>query len=465
MHANRVPSLNRVSFLSRVSSMNHRRLLRLAGTAVLVTALSVGLALPTFANGDLLRGKPAEVGLSAERLERIGIAMQGHIDDKIMSGALGMIARNGKIAYLETWGDADRENGVAMREDTIFRIYSMSKPITSVAVLMLYEEGKLFLNDPIGKYIPELRTLQVATLSADEDGEAGKTRNAKSAITIRDLLRHTSGLTYGFFGNTEVDRKYRAAGLLLTDHDLEQFIGKLSEIPLLYEPGTRWHYGVSTDVLGRLVEVVSGQTFEKFLQDRIFSPLGMVDTSFWVPHEKRSRFAQLYAPDGIPEGSDAFLARTTGTAIKVAPEMTSRNYLSKDPATFFSGGGGLASTASDYMRFCLMMLGEGQLNGTRLLSPKTVELMTTDHMVGIDDAGPILQSGYGFGLGYAISKGPGALGEYTSKGEYNWGGAAGTKFWIDPEENLIGIYMVQIMPHRTTLGNEFRTLTYQSIVE
>ncbi len=418
---------------------------------------------PLLANG-LPKAKPGDVGLSADRLARIGQSMQQHVDNKVMTGALGMIARNGKIAYLETWGEADRENSVPMREDTIFRIYSMSKPITSVAVMILYEEGKLFLNDPVGKYIPELASLQVATATADEDGEAGKTRDAKKQMTVRDLLRHTGGLTYGFFGNSEVDQKYRAAGLLLADKDLEEFVGKLSEIPLQYEPGTRWHYGVNTDVLGRLVEVVSGQTFEEFLNDRIFGPLGMVDTSFWVPPEKRSRFAQLYAPKGTPGDANAFLAQNTSTEIEPAPAITSRNYVSKDPATFFSGGGGLASTASDYMRFCMMMLGGGQIDGTRILSPKTVELMTSDHMGGIE-AGPMTAGGYGFGLGFAVSNGPGELGEYTSKGEFNWGGAAGTKFWIDPQENLIGIYMVQILPHRTTLGDEFRSLVYQSIVD
>ena len=414
------------------------------------------------ANG-LPTASPESVGMSSERLERIGTVMKSHLADEKMAGAMGMIARNGKVVYTETWGEADRENGVPMRPDTIFRIYSMTKPITSTAVMILYEEGKLFLNDPVGNYIPELGELQVAVATAD-GGPAGETRPAARPMTVRDLLRHTSGLTYGVFGNTEVDQKYRQAGLLFADRDLAHFVEKLSEIPLQYEPGTRWHYGVSTDVLGRLVEVVSGQSFDEFLQDRIFSPLGMVDTSFWVPPSKRGRFAQLYSPTGTADGPEAWLQPNTSTEIDVAPPTASLNYLGDKPPGMLSGGGGLVSTASDYMRFCLMMLQGGEFEGVRILSPKTVELMTADHMVGID-GGLFGRPGTGFGLGYAVSHGPGAMGEYTSVGEYNWGGAAGTRFWIDPEENLVGIYMVQILPHRTTLGSEFRNLTYQALVD
>lgn len=436
----------------------HARFVRpllLVAIPLLVTTLAGANGLPT--------ASPESVGMSSERLERIGAAMESHVAQENMAGALGMVARHGKVVYTETWGEADRENGVPMTPDTIFRIYSMTKPITSTAVMILYEEGKLLLNDPVGKYIPEFADLQVAVATAD-GGAAGETRDAKRPMTVRDLLRHTSGLTYGVFGNTEVDQQYRQAGLLFADRDLAHFVEKLSEIPLQFEPGTRWHYSVSTDVLGRLVEVVSGQSFDDFLDERIFGPLNMVDTSFWVPPSKRDRFAQLYSPKGTSDDPEAFLQVNTSTEIDVAPPTASRNYVGDEPPGMLSGGGGLVSTASDYMRFCLMMLHGGELDGVRILSPKTIELMTSDHLVDIE-GGIFGRPGTGFGLGYAVSHGPGAAGEYTSEGEYNWGGAAGTRFWIDPEEQLIGIYMVQILPHRTTLGTEFRHLTYQALVD
>ena len=428
---------------------------------VALAALILLVAGLVSANG-LPKASPESVGMSSERLERIGDVMESHLAKDKMAGAMGMIARNGKVVYTETWGEADRENDVPMRPDTIFRIYSMTKPITSTAVMILYEEGKLFLNDPVAKHIPEFAKLQVSAATAD-DGEAGSTRPAKRPMTVRDLLRHTSGLTYGVFGNSEVDQKYRQAGLLFADRDLAHFVEKLSEIPLQYDPGSRWHYSVSTDVLGRLVEVVSGQPFEEFLQERIFEPLGMVDTAFWVPPSKRNRFAQLYSPKGTADGPEAWLTPNTATEIDVAPPTASLNFLGDQPPGMSSGGGGLVSTASDYMRFCLMMLHGGELDGVHILSPKTIELITADHLVGIE--GGIGRPGSGFGLGYAVSHGPGAVGEYTSEGSYTWGGAAGTHFWIDPEEELVGIYMVQILPHRTTLSTEFRHLTYQALTD
>ena len=426
-----------------------------------LTALLLLVAGLASANG-LPKASPESVGMSSERLQRIGDVMESHLANEKMAGAMGMIARNGKVVYTETWGEADRENDVPMRPDTIFRIYSMTKPITSTAVMILYEEGKLFLNDPVAKYIPEFAGIQVAAATAD-GGAAGETRAPNRPMTVRDLLRHTSGLTYGIFGNTEVDQKYRQAGLLFADRDLAHFVEKLSEIPLQYEPGTRWHYSVSTDVLGRLVEVVSEQSFDEFLQERIFSPLGMTDTGFWVPPSKRDRFAQLYSPKGTSDGPEAWLQPNTAAEIDVAPPTASIGFLGAEPPGMLSGGGGLVSTASDYMRFCLMMLHGGELDGVRILSPKTIELITADHLVGIE--GGIGRPGSGFGLGYAVSHGPGAVGEYTSEGSYTWGGAAGTHFWIDPEEELVGIYMVQILPHRTTLSTEFRHLTYQALTD
>ena len=430
---------------------------------VLSLCLLLGLlsgATALLANG-LPNGKPEDVGMSSERLARIDAAMEAHVASGAMPGALGMIARKGKVVYFETWGQRDREQKLAMTPDTIFRIYSMTKPVTSVAVMMLYEEGKFFLNDPVAKYLPEFAEMQVAHETKGADGKTTvELKKAERPITIRDLLRHTPGFTYGFFGNTSVDQQYRQAGILLTDRDLADFSAKLAKMPLQYEPGTQWHYSVGIDVLGRLVEVASGMSFDQFLEQRVFQPLKMNDTGFWVPKEDLGRFAQLYSPKGTAQGAEAWLRATDSNEIVVAQADASRNFIAKPG--LFSGGGGLVSTASDYMRFCMMMLRGGELDGARLLSRKSVELMTTDHLGDIPGMG---RGGYGFGLGFAVAGDGGELGELGSEGEYNWGGAAGTRFWIDPAEELIGVFMVQILPHRTTLGSEFRNFVYQAIVD
>lgn len=436
---------------------------------LLALLLAAALTAPAVFAGSLPKSSPVEAGLSAERLQRITDAMKQDTENGEIPGAVALVARNGKIAYLEAVGQADKEKGVAMRPDTIFRIYSMSKPITSVAVMMLYEEGKFFLNDPVSKYIPEFAGLKVVVSKAD--AESGRVFNlpqndpaneqpkatvladlttepANREMTVQDLLRHTAGLTYGLFGNTEVDQAYQQMGILMTDKDLADMCQKLSKIPLLYHPGEKWHYSVSVDVLGRLVEVLSGQSFDVFLKERIFDPLGMVDTGFAVPADKMNRFAQMYTPDPAAK-------------IKPAPAFYSRNFVGNP--TFFSGGGGLVSTASDYFRFSQMMLNGGELDGVRILSRPTVELMTSDHTL---DVAMGMGSGYAFGLGFAVAQEPGAIGVPVSPGEYNWGGAAGTKFWIDPEENLIGIYMVQILPHTgLRYGDTFKNLTYQTIAD
>jgi CubicO group peptidase (beta-lactamase class C family) len=366
-----------------------------------------------------------------------------------------------------------------MTMDTIFRIYSMSKPITGVALMILYEEGKFFLNDPVAKYIPELANLEVALSTADggrtriiSDGTqsrtigegdkdlTGQARAPRRQPTVRDLLTHTAGLTYGVFGNTEVDQQYREAGIL-QNPNLQDFVQKLGQIPLQYEPGTRWHYSVGVDVQGRLVEVLSGMRFGAFLEQRIFEPLAMTDTSFVVPNEKLDRLSQMYSPKGTGEGSNVFLTPNTSTELVVSPEAASAGYM--EGATFESGGGGLVSTADDYLRFSQMMLNGGTLDGQRILSPKTVELMTTNHLGEIQMG--FGRRGVGFGLGFAVALNQGDIGETGSAGEYNWGGAAGTRFWVDPEENLIGVFMVQSIPHRTRLADQFKVLTYQAITE
>ena len=440
---------------------------------IVVTCLVVPLG--TLHAKEIAEAKPEREGLSADRLERITAHMNDRVADGTMVGGHGLIARNGKIVYSELYGQADREAGTPMAEDTIYRIYSMTKPITGVALMMLYEEGRFFLNDPVARYIPELANLEVALSTAGTNiisdctqsrtvGEGneelvGQTRKPARQPTVRDLLTHTAGFTYGVFGNTEVDQQYREAGLLGPNTDLRDFVEALGKIPLQYEPGTQWHYSVSVDIQGRLVEVLSGMSFYEFLRTRIFEPLDMSDTYFTLPAEKLPRLAQLYAPKGV-QGNN-FFARASGPGLDVANPAVSRGYV--EGTKFESGGGGLVSTTRDYLRFSQMLLNGGELDGVRLLSPKTIELMTTNHLGDIPMG--FNRTGAGFGLGFGLILNPGDVGEVSSAGEYNWGGAAGTRFWIDPQENLIGIFMVQSIPHRTRLGQEFKVLTYQALTE
>jgi CubicO group peptidase (beta-lactamase class C family) len=372
---------------------------------------------------------PSSAGFSAEGLAKIKPAMDRHIQDGQLVGGSGLVARNGKIIYAEVWGQRDREKQLPVEHDTIFRIYSMSKPITSVGAMMLVDAGKLQLDDPVSKYLPELANRKVLVKSDDA-------KEAVREITIRDLLRHTSGLTYGFFGNSEVDQQYKRAGILITDLTLEDTIKKLSGIPLLHQPGSRWHYSVSTDVLGRVIEVVSGQSLDQYFQTQIFEPLGMTDTFFTVPAEKLPRLAQMYVPNG-------------DSGLKPANPLESVRFVS--PANrFYSGGGGLCSTTQDYLTFCRMLLNDGQLNGKRLLRPKTVRAMRTDQL----EKDTKRSSAFQFGLGFSINQ----------QGVYRWGGAAGTRFFIDPKNNLILIYMVQIKPTgRYEFGSEMERLVYAAM--
>ena len=438
-------------------------------TLLLLTTLSF-----TTLAKDIPSRKPSKEGISQQRLDKLTAHMNQAVEGGTMVGGLGMIARNGKVVYSETFGQSDREANKPMKEDTLFRIYSMSKPITSVALMMLYEEGKFFLNDPISMYIPELANLELAISSADgetsmvSDGtnsktlgegdvsKVGQTRQPKRQPTVRDLMIHTAGFSYGL-GNNEVDQQYDKN--LSMEDDLQTFVTKLGKIPLLYEPGTKWHYSVAVDVQGRLVEVLSGMRFGEFLEKRIFQPLDMQDTSFVVPKNKLDRLAQIYSPKGTPKGMDAFRTKATSSQLVVSTnrEFTHDPYL--EGATFESGGHGMVSSAMDYLKFSQMMLNGGELNGVRILSPKTVELMTLNHL------DTMLEPGIGFGLGFGVTLDVGGTGEIGSVGEFEWSGAAGTKFWIDPVEKLIGIFMVQSINHRTRLSKEFRILTYQSIVD
>ena len=447
----------------------------LCGAALLLPISAVSDSFP--------HTKPEKHGVSSERLSRIETHMDKALLRREMVGGLGLLARNGEIIYLKGYGQADDSPARPMSPDTLFRIYSMSKPITSVAVLMLYEEGHFKLNDPIARYLPELANLHVALSTSDEtsvnavhDGtdirsadkqtaseKAGKTREALRQPTIRDLLAHTSGLTYGLLGDSEVDNLYRTAGIgLMSTLSLEEMVKRLGTLPLQYDPGTRWHYSVATDVLGRLVEVVSGQSLDEFMQERIFQPLGMKDTGFTLKESDKSRLAQLYSPPSVDENDPESLLRGMMNPALVEAKPTWDEMYRPD-AAFKSGGGGLLSTIADYLRFCQMLLNGGELNDVRLLSPKTVELMTSNHLTGTGDV--FARGGTGFGLGVAVSLNQAAFGELGSTGEYNWGGAAGTKFWIDPQEKLIGIFMTQSIPHASQIGLDFKYLSYQAITD
>ena len=440
----------------------------------LVLVLAVMLVVAPASAKEMSSTKPERQGFSSERLEKLTQLMNAKVEDGTMVGGMGMIARNGKIIYSQTYGQADREAGKAMTDDAIYRIYSMSKPITGVALMMLYEEGKFRLNDPIAMYIPEMANLQVAlstagtgivsdgttstTIGAGDKSLIGQTRKPTRQPTIRDLMTHTAGLTYGVFGNTEVDQAYRKAGLL-GDMDLKEFVTALGKLPLQYDPGSQWHYSVSVDVQGYLVEVLSGMKFSEFLQQRIFAPLDMKDTAFKINEGNKDRLTQLYKPEGVT--ADNYFSPATGSGLEVADAFISAGYIYG--GKFESGGGGLVATARDYMRFSQMMLNGGELDGVRILSPKTVDLMTTNH---IGDMGlGFGRKGVGFGLDFAVVLNPGEVGEVSSAGEYNWGGAAGTRFWIDPQEQLIGLFMVQSIPHRTRLAGDFKVMTYQALVE
>ena len=385
---------------------------------------------------------PATVGMSAERLSRISETLSPYVENDKLSGLMTMVYRRGEVVHFETHGDRDRQTNAPMNRETLFRIYSMTKPITTVAALMLYEEGHFQLDDPVAEYLPAFEDVQVYDTTAA--GEPTRVE-PRRPMTIRDLMTHTSGLTYGVFGNTPVDSMYTEVGILDNDRTLAAAVDTLGTLPLMHQPGDTWHYSVSTDVLGRLVEVVSGQTLDTFFQTRIFEPLGMDDTMFEVPADEMDRFATNYAV-----GEDGSL---------VAQDRKASSAFAA-PVQFLSGGGGLVSTMDDYLRFARMLLNEGAIDGTRLLSPKTVALMTQNHLDGTHEPG------WGFGLGVQVCTDLTDAQTLGSEGMYGWSGAANTFFFIDPKEELIGMAWTQLFPHgRYPIGPTFRVGVYQAIVE
>ena len=395
-------------------------------------------------------------GLSTERLERIDRFLEdAYIGPGKLPGAVTLVARHGEVAHFSALGQADVERGTPLSTDTIFRIYSMTKPLTSVAFMMLVEEGRIALEDPVEAYIPAWKDLGVFVAGVPPQCLTERTGRP---MQIVDLLRHTSGLTYGFQSRTNVDAAYRKAGIgeVETRGTLAEFIDQLGRMPLEFSPGEAWNYSVSTDVLGYLIEVVSGMPFQDFLRTRILGPLGMVDTDFHVSADKVARFAACYN-----RGADGLLA--------LQDDPTRSPYLA--PPTFHSGGGGLVSTASDYLKFCTMLLNGGRANGHRFLSRKTIALMTANHLPGGADLTALSRSmfseatnaGIGFGLGFAVNLDPAKVLLPGSRGEYYWGGAASTAFWIDPAEDLIVVFMTQLLPSSTyPIRRQLRTLVYSA---
>ena len=391
----------------------------------------------TTTHTPLPQAQPADVGLCPDRTQRLMDVLRREVASGRLPGAVALIARHGRVALFDSVGVQDPASGAAMRPDSIFRIYSMTKPVVSVAVMMLMERGQLLLSDPVGQHLPEFAHQQVHTAS----GLVPPTQPA----TVQDLLRHTAGLTYEFLGDSPVQRQYGEVKIASRDRSNAEFSRTLAAIPLQFQPGNMWAYRRATDVLGRLVEVISGQTLGAFLQQEIFAPLGLVDTGFVVPPADYHRLAEPFAHD--PDG---------GVPMKVLDP--------KHPAAMEAGGGGLMSTALDYARFLQFLRNKGELNGVRLLGPHTVDFMTADHLGDIPSDGTLLPSGHGFGLGFAVRTAHGISPVPGSVGLYYWGGIAGTTFFVDPALDLYAVLMIQAPNQRDYYRPLFRDLVYAALV-
>lgn len=406
---------------------------------------------------SFVEADPEDVGMSSAGLANVSQLVQGYVDDGKYPGAICLVARRGKVVHSVTYGDMDVERGKPMRPDTIFRIFSMTKPIASVALMTLYEEGRFQLDDPASKFIPELADVKVFDGGTADDYQV---REPARRMTVRDLLMHTSGLA-AFNGRSPVGELYRRAGIRAAESEstLAAMVTKLGSIPLQADPGAQWIYGISTDLVAYLCEVLSGMPFDRYLRERIFEPLGMVDTGFGVPADKVDRFAACYGPqDGSP--------RYTLIDDPVTSAYTR-------PRTFFSGVSGLVSTAADYLRFCRMLANGGELDGARVLGPRTLRLMTANHLPGGVDltamaefGGETKRHGQGFGLGFGVLLDQTVAQTIGTAGEFFWGGAASTAFFVTPAEDLITIFLTQFRPSAAyPIRRELRATIYSSIVD
>jgi CubicO group peptidase (beta-lactamase class C family) len=400
---------------------------------------------------ELSKVQPEVVGFSSQRLQRLSDVLQGYVEDGKLAGGVALVARHGKVAYLKAFGQRDRESGSAMQNDTIFRIASQTKALVSVGCMVLQEEGRLLISDPISKYLPEFEDTTVATPKKDGGYEVVK---AKRPITIRDLLTHTAGIGYGYGAATDRWKEAGVQGWYFADREepIGVTVSRVASLPFDAQPGERFVYGYSSDILGALIERVSGETLDDFLQNRVFTPLGMQDTHFFLPRLKQDRLSVVYSV------SDA------GTLLR-APDpgggVGQGAYL-EGPRKSFSGGAGLLSTAMDYTRFLQMMLNGGEFNGHRVLSPKTVELMTVNHLREI----PFGMPGTGFGLGFYVTEDLGDRGLPGSIGEFGWEGAYHSTYWVDPVERLVVVYFTQLNPEKDLDDHgKLRTLIYQALID
>ena len=443
--------------------MKNRRLSRFAlslltGLLVVAGAYQAHAQQGNTKNSSLAENRPEALGFSSERLDQLHAVMQQKVDQKQLAGIVTLLARHGKVIEERTYGKKDIASGAPMTKDTIFRIFSMTKPVTGVAMMILYEEGKWQPSDPISKYIPEFAQLKVFK-GVDQGGKI-LVEDPVHPPTMRELMTHTAGFTYGVFGNTAVDKMYLNQQVLQSQ-SLKDMIGKLAKTPLLYQPGTRWVYSVSMDIQGYIVEKFSGQSLPDFIQQRILGPLGMKDSGFFVPKEKRNRFATLYGPDQKGElVVNASEGNAPVTNYSTQPSMP-------------SGGGGMVSTAEDYLRFAQMLLNGGERDGVRILAPATVQLMTSNHlapslMTGEFSIGPsIMQPGMGWGYDCAVVSDPLQADEVVGKGTFFWWGAADTWFWVDPINDLVFIGMTQRMygPGQPYMEQLSRPPVYQALLK
>lgn len=423
---------------------------------VLLVALFLAVASvtgPTVQAQVLPEAQPEAVGFSTDRLDRLSTVLHDYVDQGRLPGGVALVAREGHVAYLEAFGQRNRETGAPMQDDTIFRIASQTKALVSVGVMMLQEEGQLLLSDPVGTYLPEF---QATTVAVPQDSGGYEVVPSERPITIRDLLTHTSGIDYGTGVAQDRWEEAEITGWYFADRDepIRATVARMADLPFSAQPGEAWIYGYSTDILGALIEEVSGRSLAEFLDTRIFTPLGMTDTHFYLPPSKEDRLAVVYS-------------LTDSTGLERAPDpggMASQGAYVDGPRTSYSGGAGLLSTASDYARFLQMLLNGGTLDGTRLLSPTSVELMTVDH---VGDLSPdFFGDGMGFGLGFYVVEDLGARGTPGSVGEFGWGGAYHSVYWVDPEEELVVVYLTQVIPAGDLDDHgKLRALVYQALVE
>lgn len=425
--------------------MPHKRscrfllVLTLSAVSTLAVARTPDSGLPT--------ARPETVGMSSERLQRIDAFTRRYIDNQMVAGTVTLVARKGKVVHFSAQGLKDVERNLPMTTDTIFRMASMTKPIASVALMMLYEEGWFQLDDPISDWLPEFKNMMVEVENADGSKSL---QPAKTPINFTHILTHTAGLQNSYRGDIAA---YNRTMAVRGEEKLDTWTQRLATLPLRYEPGTRWEYSQATSVVGRLVEVISGQDLDTFLRERIFEPLQMKDTHFYLPPDKVNRFASLYEPDAA-----------NGNRIKLTETGDANSTFVSGPRAFYSGSGGLVSTAHDYIRFQQMMLNGGELDGVRILGPKTVELMFANHTGDL----PLWLSGpgMGFGLGYSVVLDRAVAQTSDTEGSVSWGGAFGTLFWIDPEEELVAIILTQIRPYsHIRIREGFHNVVNQAIVE